>query len=295
MKGEDVKIKNNNFSIVRQIIDDRDRKKLGSWPYYQNKFKDYVIVDNISRDKIFSDKSKEIISEFDDFLFLIKKMGGIIKGETNLKKKFTLSLIKKDKYDTRILAELKIFNSKDEYYSENVGISHLFYYGVISYINKIQNIISKSNFISNSKTEQSIAINGKIDSKKYVIDCTITKTGGASSSWYNRAGWITVYSNFNYIDGSDDKKPSSNCISYEIPEHVPESQQFRFLFTTFTNHNAMLDKIEGFYKKSRVMCCGSKLESSYKFCPLCGETPILPEITVDDITNTNKFTVITKK
>jgi len=292
MKGGNVKIKNINFSIVRQVIDDRKRNKLNSWPYYQNKFVDYSVTDKVSGNRTFSNKSKEIISEFNDFLFLIEKMGGIIKGETNLKKKFTLSITKKDKYEERALTELRIFNSKDEYYSESVGISHLFYYGIISYINKIQNIISKQNFISSSKTEQSIAINGKVDNKKYIIDCTITKTGGSKSAWYNNNGWVTVSSNFKYLD---EDKTSNNCISYEIPEHVPESQQFRFLFTTFTNHNVMLDKVEGFYKKSRVMCCGSKLESSYKFCPLCGETPILPEITVDDITNTNKFTVITKK
>jgi hypothetical protein len=292
MKGGNVKIKNINFSIVRQVIDDRKRNKLNSWPYYQTKFVDYSVTDKVSGNRTFSNKSKEIISEFNDFLFLIEKMGGIIKGETNLKKKFTLSITKKDKYEERALTELRIFNSKDEYYSESVGISHLFYYGIISYINKIQNIISKQNFISSSKTEQSIAINGKVDNKKYIIDCTITKTGGSKSAWYNNNGWVTVSSNFKYLD---EDKTSNNCISYEIPEHVPESQQFRFLFTTFTNHNVMLDKVEGFYKKTKVMCCGSKLESNYKFCPLCGETPILPEITVDDITNTDRFTVLTKR
>tara|TARA_Y100000031_G_scaffold137703_1_gene162944 strand:+ start:60 stop:938 length:879 start_codon:yes stop_codon:yes gene_type:complete len=292
MKGGNVKIKNINFSIVRQVIDDRKRNKLNSWPYYQSKFVDYSVTDKVSGNRTFSNKSKEIISEFNDFLFLIEKMGGIIKGETNLKKKFTLSITKKDKYEERALTELRIFNSKDEYYSESVGISHLFYYGIISYINKIQNIISKQNFISSSKTEQSIAINGKVDNKKYIIDCTITKTGGSKSAWYNNNGWVTVSSNFKYLD---EDKTSNNCISYEIPEHVPESQQFRFLFTTFTNHNVMLDKVEGFYKKTKVMCCGSKLESNYKFCPLCGETPILPEITVDDITNTDRFTVLTKR
>ena len=292
MKGGNMKIKNINFSIVRQVIDDRKRNKLNSWPYYQTKFVDYSVTDKVSGNRTFSNKSKEIISEFNDFLFLIEKMGGIIKGETNLKKKFTLSITKKDKYEERALTELRIFNSKDEYYSESVGISHLFYYGIISYINKIQNIISKQNFISSSKTEQSIAINGKVDNKKYIIDCTITKTGGSKSAWYNNNGWVTVSSNFKYLD---EDKTSNNCISYEIPEHVPESQQFRFLFTTFTNHNVMLDKVEGFYKKTKVMCCGSKLESNYKFCPLCGETPILPEITVDDITNTDRFTVLTKR
>tara|TARA_Y100000294_G_scaffold177322_2_gene202310 strand:- start:63 stop:941 length:879 start_codon:yes stop_codon:yes gene_type:complete len=292
MKGGNVKIKNINFSIVRQVIDDRKRNKLNSWPYYQTKFVDYSVTDKVSGNRTFSNKSKEIISEFNDFLFLIEKMGGIIKGETNLKKKFTLSITKKDKYEERALTELRIFNSKDEYYSESVGISHLFYYGIISYINKIQNIISKQNFISSSKTEQSIAINGKVDNKKYIIDCTITRTGGSKSAWYNNNGWVTVSSNFKYLD---EDKTSNNCISYEIPEHVPESQQFRFLFTTFTNHNVMLDKVEGFYKKTKVMCCGSKLESNYKFCPLCGETPILPEITVDDITNTDRFTVLTKR
>tara|TARA_Y100000034_G_scaffold53735_1_gene65938 strand:- start:320 stop:1198 length:879 start_codon:yes stop_codon:yes gene_type:complete len=292
MKGGNVKIKNINFSIVRQVIDDRKRNKLNSWPYYQSKFVDYSVTDKVSGNRTFSNKSKEIISEFNDFLFLIEKMGGIIKGETNLKKKFTLSITKKDKYEERALTELRIFNSKDEYYSESVGISHLFYYGIISYINKIQNIISKQNFISSSKTEQSIAINGKVDNKKYIIDCTITRTGGSKSAWYNNNGWVTVSSNFKYLD---EDKTSNNCISYEIPEHVPESQQFRFLFTTFTNHNVMLDKVEGFYKKTKVMCCGSKLESNYKFCPLCGETPILPEITVDDITNTDRFTVLTKR
>jgi len=292
MKGGNVKIKNTNFSIVRQVIDDRKRNKLNSWPYYQSKFVDYSVTDKVSGNRTFSNKSKEIISEFNDFLFLIEKMGGIIKGETNLKKKFTLSITKKDKYEERALTELRIFNSKDEYYSESVGISHLFYYGIISYINKIQNIISKQNFISSSKTEQSIAINGKVDNKKYIIDCTITKTGGSKSAWYNNNGWVTVSSNFKYLD---EDKTSNNCISYEIPEHVPESQQFRFLFTTFTNHNVMLDKVEGFYKKTKVMCCGSRLERNYKFCPLCGETPILPEITVDDITNTDRFTVITKR
>ena len=292
MKGGNMKIKNINFSIVRQVIDDRKRNKLNSWPYYQSKFVDYSVTDKVSGNRTFSNKSKEIISEFNDFLFLIEKMGGIIKGETNLKKKFTLSITKKDKYEERALTELRIFNSKDEYYSESVGISHLFYYGIISYINKIQNIISKQNFISSSKTEQSIAINGKVDNKKYIIDCTITKTGGSKSAWYNNNGWVTVSSNFKYLD---EDKTSNNCISYEIPEHVPESQQFRFLFTTFTNHNVMLDKVEGFYKKTKVMCCGSKLESNYKFCPLCGETPILPEITVDDITNTDRFTVLTKR
>tara|TARA_Y100000296_G_scaffold70700_1_gene85547 strand:- start:619 stop:1497 length:879 start_codon:yes stop_codon:yes gene_type:complete len=292
MKGGNMKIKNINFSIVRQVIDDRKRNKLNSWPYYQSKFVDYSVTDKVSGNRTFSNKSKEIISEFNDFLFLIEKMGGIIKGETNLKKKFTLSITKKDKYEERALTELRIFNSKDEYYSESVGISHLFYYGIISYINKIQNIISKQNFISSSKTEQSIAINGKVDNKKYIIDCTITRTGGSKSAWYNNNGWVTVSSNFKYLD---EDKTSNNCISYEIPEHVPESQQFRFLFTTFTNHNVMLDKVEGFYKKTKVMCCGSKLESNYKFCPLCGETPILPEITVDDITNTDRFTVLTKR
>ena len=292
MKGGNMKIKNINFSIVRQVIDDRKRNKLNSWPYYQTKFVDYSVTDKVSGNRTFSNKSKEIISEFNDFLFLIEKMGGIIKGETNLKKKFTLSITKKDKYEERALTELRIFNSKDEYYSESVGISHLFYYGIISYINKIQNIISKQNFISSSKTEQSIAINGKVDNKKYIIDCTITRTGGSKSAWYNNNGWVTVSSNFKYLD---EDKTSNNCISYEIPEHVPESQQFRFLFTTFTNHNVMLDKVEGFYKKTKVMCCGSKLESNYKFCPLCGETPILPEITVDDITNTDRFTVLTKR
>jgi len=302
------------FGIVKQIIEHKNKKHIDCYPYYQEKWQPYVETDRTIGKRVFNKTAKDIIDRFQNFEILINKLGSI-KGVTKSSNTFELVYNKEKKPYIPNNAlwrsihpsnfKLKIYNSDTEYYQEFVSLAHIYHYGVISYVNKVQNDLNKE--ISNtsmgytpkykSKNEQIITVSGEIENKEYTIRCGIQETNLYNKNQqlptyaYNYHYRPTLASEFKFVDNDEVK---TNVLSCVIPEHIPEKQRFKYLSLSVANHDTVLEMVKRYYISDSIICCNEKIKKEFTFCPFCGGKPEIPEITVTNTVKDSKYTVISK-
>ncbi len=263
------------FSVIKNIIGG-ENDNLRYWPYHQTKYKKYIDTNNT-----WNIQAKRLIKEFNQFKNLLIGFDKI-KGITNTNKEFTLNL------NDDNTANLKLYYDKTKYYTENIKIVYLFYYGIISYINKLENALVKSIVIPRERYEQNIFVKGVLNDKEYSFVFNIYT--GSYLYLSSNLDSPNVKIKFKY----DNKIDDNFRVSYQIPNHINVKQYFRYLFTLLTTPKTVLGKIEEYYHNNKTYCCSKKFDKYYKFCPVCGTEVIKPKITIDDISYSEKWTILNK-